>query len=68
MLYTYHLETPVAGFVSITAQVKGAVAESGVQSGICVVYCPHTTAGIPSMKTLTQTCSGFAACLCRGIP
>lgn len=46
MLYTYHLTTPVTGFVSITAQVKGAVAESGVQSGICVVYCPHTTAGI----------------------
>lgn len=46
MLYTYHLTTPVSGFVSITAQVKGAVAESGVQSGICVVYCPHTTAGI----------------------
>lgn len=48
MLYTYHLTTPVSGFVSITAQVKGAVAESGVQSGICVVYCPHTTAGITS--------------------
>ena len=46
MLYTYHLTTPVTGFVTITAQVKGAVAESGVQSGICVVYCPHTTAGI----------------------
>lgn len=46
MLYTYHLTTPVSGFVSITAQVKGAVAESGVQSGLCVVYCPHTTAGI----------------------
>lgn len=46
LLYMYHLTTPVTGFVSITAQVKGAVAESGVQSGICVVYCPHTTAGI----------------------
>ena len=46
MLYTYHLKTPPEGFLSITAQVKGAVAESGVQSGICVVFCPHTTAGI----------------------
>ena len=46
MLYTYHLTTPVTGFVPITAQVKGAVAESGIQSGICVVYCPHTTASI----------------------
>lgn len=46
MLYIYHLKTPLEGFLSITAQVKGAVAESGVQSGICVVFCPHTTAGI----------------------
>ena len=46
MLYTYRLKTPAEGFLSITAQVKGAVAESGVQSGICVVFCPHTTAGI----------------------
>lgn len=46
MLYTYHLKTPPEGFLAITAQVKGAVAESGVQSGICVVFCPHTTAGI----------------------
>ncbi len=33
-------------FVDITAQVREAVAESQVQEGICVVYCPHTTAGI----------------------
>ena len=46
MLYTYHLKTPPEGFLSITAQVKGAVEENGVQSGICVVFCPHTTAGI----------------------
>jgi secondary thiamine-phosphate synthase enzyme len=33
-------------FVDITAQVREAVAASKVQEGICVVYCPHTTAGI----------------------
>ena len=46
MLYAYTLETPAENLCSITAQVQGAVAESGVTDGICVVYCPHTTAGI----------------------
>jgi secondary thiamine-phosphate synthase enzyme len=30
----------------ITAQVQGAVAESGVQEGVCHVFVPHTTAGV----------------------
>ena len=42
----FELETPVYGFVDITAQVKVAVRESGVEEGLCVVYCPHTTAAI----------------------
>ena len=46
MLYAYTLETPAENLCPITAQVQGAVAESGVTDGICVVYCPHTTAGI----------------------
>ena len=33
-------------FVEITGQVRDAVTASGVKSGICVVYCPHTTAAI----------------------
>ncbi len=32
--------------VDITAQVAAAVKKSGVSSGICLVYTPHTTAGI----------------------
>ena len=32
--------------IDITAQVAEAVAESGVQSGTALVFCPHTTAGI----------------------
>jgi len=32
--------------VDVTHEVKSAVAESGVESGICVVYVPHTTAGV----------------------
>ncbi len=30
----------------ITAQVQRAVAESGVQEGVCYLFVPHTTAGL----------------------
>lgn len=33
-------------FVDITSQVRQAVRASGAKSGICVVYCPHTTGAI----------------------
>ncbi len=33
-------------FIDITAKVVDAIRESGVESGIALVYCPHTTAGI----------------------
>jgi secondary thiamine-phosphate synthase enzyme len=33
-------------FINIDQQVKEAVHESGVNSGICVVFVPHTTAGV----------------------
>jgi secondary thiamine-phosphate synthase enzyme len=33
-------------FVEITGEVRSAVRASGLKSGICVVYCPHTTAGV----------------------
>ena len=32
--------------VDITAQVRKAVREAGVRDGLCLVWCPHTTAGI----------------------
>ena len=32
--------------VDITASVQGEVSKAGVSDGICVVYVPHTTAGI----------------------
>ncbi len=32
--------------VNITAQAKSFVAESGMQNGVLVVFCPHTTASI----------------------
>lgn len=33
-------------FLEITDRVREAVRDSGVTSGICVVYVPHTTAGV----------------------
>ncbi len=33
-------------FVDITSEVQQLLEESGIKSGICYVYVPHTTAGI----------------------
>lgn len=33
-------------FIDITASVQRAVKNSGVSEGLCVVYVPHTTAGL----------------------
>jgi len=46
MFYEYALSAQREDFYNITSQVREAVAKSGVTSGIVVVYCPHTTAGI----------------------
>lgn len=35
-----------AQFVDITREVSSAVRRSGVKSGVCYVYVPHTTAGL----------------------
>ena len=43
---THALRTGNQGFSDITATVRDAVRKSGVDSGLCVGYCPHTTAGI----------------------
>ena len=46
MLFEFSLNTPKEGFTNITHRVRDAVSKSGVQSGLCMVFCPHTTAGI----------------------
>jgi secondary thiamine-phosphate synthase enzyme len=46
-LSTVQLETPPGeSLLNITEQVKAAVRDSGVIDGICVVFVPHTTAGL----------------------
>jgi secondary thiamine-phosphate synthase enzyme len=42
----FTLKTKREGFIDITAQVSKAVAESGIENGVAIVYCLHTTAGI----------------------
>jgi len=46
MLFEFTLSTSKQNFYNITAQVREAVTKSGIASGIAIVYCPHTTAGI----------------------
>lgn len=46
MLYEFSLNTGREGFTNITPQVTDSLRESGVEEGICIVYCPHTTAAI----------------------
>ena len=46
MLHEYTLSAKQENFYNITPQVREAVSKSGITSGIAVVYCPHTTAGI----------------------
>ncbi len=46
MVYSYRLNTKREEMQDITVEVREAVKQRGVRDGICVVYCPHTTAGI----------------------
>lgn len=44
--FEYPVRTDEEGFYNVTQQVRDAVEKSGVQDGVCVIYSPHTTAGI----------------------
>lgn len=46
MLFTFQLQTPSEGLINITPEITEAITESGVLEGICIVFCPHTTAAI----------------------
>jgi len=44
---TFSLKTTArTGFIDITAEVQQAVERTGVRQGICLVFVPHTTAGV----------------------
>jgi len=46
VIYEYFINTKSTELLNITMKVTEAVNSSKIQSGICIVYCPHTTAGI----------------------
>ncbi len=46
MLREFPLATERNNWIEVTGNVRDLVRESGVRNGLCVVYCPHTTAGI----------------------
>lgn len=47
MLETIQVNTPDhAAMVDVTDLIARKVKDSGVKSGLCVVYMPHTTAGV----------------------
>lgn len=45
-MYEFTLRTERQNFYNITSNVERAIKESGVTDGICIVFCPHTTAGV----------------------
>lgn len=46
-MYTINVKTPSqTAMVDITHRIQDAVAQSGVKSGVCTVFVPHTTAGV----------------------
>ena len=46
MNFEFKLSTPKEDFYNVTAQVREAIAKSGISDGVAIVFCPHTTAGI----------------------
>lgn len=47
MLHTFEISTTKRDEIrDITREIISTVKKSGIQNGIAVVYCPHTTAGI----------------------
>lgn len=43
---TLRVRTARRGLVEVTAPVASVVGRSGVASGLCVVFCPHTSASL----------------------
>ena len=46
MIKEFTLQTERNNWINVTQQVRETLRESGIKNGVCVVFCPHTTAGI----------------------
>ncbi len=56
MIYEIQIKTSKrTQLIDITSQVQAVVSQSGVDEGICVVFAPHTTAGIAVNENVDPT-------------
>jgi len=56
-------------FIDVTDSVQAAVNESGVSEGVCVIYVPHTTAGVTVNENADPSVSrDILAMLARLVP
>ncbi len=46
MLFEYYIKTQRENLYNITSNVIEAVDQSKINDGLCIIFCPHTTAGI----------------------
>ena len=44
--------------IEITSEVKGIVEALNIQNGVCVVFCPHTTAGVTINEAFDPSVKG----------
>jgi secondary thiamine-phosphate synthase enzyme len=62
---TIAVDSPGRGTVDITDEVQRAVAEAGIQAGVCTVFCHHTSASLIICEnadpTVRQDLERFAA-------
>ena len=55
--------------VDVTDQVRKVVRDSGLMSGLCFVFCPHTTAGVTlNENTDADVRKDFDLALARAVP
>lgn len=69
MVKNYKIHTELRDVYSITEQVRETVAESGVAEGTCIVFTPHTTAGLAVTSRMDP--AGFEDLqdeICRLVP
>lgn len=45
-LKKFNLATTRSGTVNLTDEIKAFVEQSGIQDGSCIIFTPHTTAGV----------------------
>jgi secondary thiamine-phosphate synthase enzyme len=66
---TIDLETSGRGFIDVTDEVQKVVRRSGVKTGLCVVFCRHTSASLVIQENADpQVQADLQAWLARAAP